>query len=100
MITEHAVLPVIPGKEGEFEAAFAEARVIISSMSGFRGLSLSRSTESPSTYLLLVEWDRREDHTVGFRESQEYQRWRELLHRFYDPFPLVEHFERVHSITR
>lgn len=100
MITEHALLSVIPGKESEFEAAFAEAQVIISSMPGFQGLSLSRSMESLSTYLLLVEWDRLEDHTIGFRQSEHYQEWRELLHRFYDPFPLVEHFDRVHSILR
>ncbi|HEY8913296.1 antibiotic biosynthesis monooxygenase [Lacisediminihabitans sp.] len=99
MVTEHALLPVIPGKEREFEAAFTEARVIISSMPGFRRLSLSRSLESQSTYLLLVEWERLEDHTIGFRESEQYQQWRALLHRFYDPFPLVEHFEEVHPIV-
>ncbi|MFZ4893466.1 antibiotic biosynthesis monooxygenase family protein [Plantibacter sp. Mn2098] len=95
MITEHALLPVIAGQEAEFEAAFAEARGIISAMPGFRTLSLSRSAETPNTYLLLVEWDTIEDHTVGFRGSAEYQQWRALLHRFYEPFPVVEHFTRV-----
>ena len=92
MITEHAILPVIAGQEVAFEAAFAEARPIISSMPGFIDLSLSRSIESPSEYLLLVRWQTLEDHTVGFRQSVAYQLWRELLHRFYDPFPRVEHF--------
>ena len=36
-----------------------------------------------------------EDHTIGFRQSPEYQRWRGMLHHFYDPFPTVEHFEVV-----
>jgi len=35
VITEHAILPVIAGQEVAFEAAFAEARPIISSMPGF-----------------------------------------------------------------
>lgn len=95
MITEHALLPVSPGREAEFETAFAEARGIIAAMPGFRSLALSRSIESPSSYLLLVEWDTLEDHTVGFRTSPEYQRWRALLHHFYDPFPVVEHFTLV-----
>lgn len=95
MITEHALLPVLPGQEEKFEAAFAQAREIIASMPGFCGLTLSRSIESPSTYLLLVEWERLEDHTEGFRGSAEYGRWRELLHRFYEPFPVVEHYARV-----
>lgn len=95
MITEHALLPVLPGQEEEFEVAFAQAREIIAAMPGFGGLTLSRSIESPSTYLLLVEWERLEDHTEGFRGSAEYGRWRELLHRFYEPFPVVEHYARV-----
>ena len=95
MITEHALLPVVPGREEEFEAAFAQAREIISAMPGFVGLTLSRSIESPSTYLLLVEWDRLEDHTEGFRGSAEYSRWRDLLHHFYNPFPTVEHYTQL-----
>ena len=42
-----------------------------------------------------MEWERLEDHTEGFRGSAEYERWRQLLHHFYDPFPVVEHFETV-----
>lgn len=95
MITEHALLPVIPGQEEEFEAAFQQARTIIASMPGFMALSLSRSIESPDTYLLLVEWETLDDHTVGFRGSAEYQQWQAFLHRFYEPFPVVEHFEPV-----
>jgi heme-degrading monooxygenase HmoA len=97
MITEHAVLPVRAGQETEFEAAFATARPLISGVRGFLGLRLERSIETPNHYLLLVDWDRVEDHTEGFRGSPEYQRWRELLHPFYEPFPTVEHFTRVLS---
>lgn len=50
--------------------------------------------------LLLVQWAGLEDHTVGFRGSLQYQQWRELLHRFYEPFPLVEHYELVNSVPR
>jgi heme-degrading monooxygenase HmoA len=95
MITEHALLSVILGEESAFEAAFAEARPIISAMPGFVDLTLSRSLETPNEYLLLVDWNTVEDHTIGFRGSPEYSRWRELLHRFYDPFPVVEHFVAV-----
>ena len=95
MITEHALLPIIHGREGEFETAFHEARSIISAIPGFRNLSLSRLIESPNIYLLLVEWDRLEDHTVRFRQSPNYDRWKELLHHFYEPFPVVEHYQAV-----
>ena len=95
MILEHAVLDVIPGEKEHFEEAFDSARPIISSMPGCRSVRLERCIEHPSRYLLLVEWDRLEDHTEGFRGSDEYQEWRRLLHHFYDPFPTVEHYEPV-----
>jgi heme-degrading monooxygenase HmoA len=86
MIVEHAPLSVRPGHEDEFEIVFAGAKAIIASMPGFRRLSLSRGIEHLSTYLLLVEWERLEDHIEGFRGSAQYQDWRRLLHHFYDPF--------------
>ena len=95
MVLEHALLPVRPGYEEAFEASFAQAKEIIAGMPGFGRLTLSRCVERTSTYLLLVEWDRLEDHTEGFRTSPDYQRWRELLHHFYDPFPVVEHYQQV-----
>ncbi|SNS96925.1 antibiotic biosynthesis monooxygenase family protein [Rhodococcoides kyotonense] len=95
MILEHALLHVIPAQTDEFEAIFAQAKSIISSMPGFRSVRLSRGIEQPSVYLLLVEWDTLEDHTERFRGSAEYQQWKALLHHFYAPFPVVEHFEPV-----
>jgi heme-degrading monooxygenase HmoA len=95
MVLEHALLSVRPGQEQEFEDSFAQAKAIIAGMPGFGRLTLSRCLERSSAYLLLVEWDQLEDHTVGFRGSAEYQKWRELLHHFYDPFPVVEHYEQV-----
>jgi len=92
---EVATLDVIPGRESEFEAAFREARSIIASMQGFVSLELSRCIEQASRYVLLVRWERLEDHTVGFRQSPDYQRWRALLHHFYDPFPTVLHYAAV-----
>jgi heme-degrading monooxygenase HmoA len=95
VITEQAVLDVGEGREAEFEAAFAQATPIIASMPGFASLRLLRCLETPHRYLLLVEWERLEDHTEGFRGSAQYEDWKALLHRFYDPFPVVEHFALV-----
>ncbi|MCD2442845.1 antibiotic biosynthesis monooxygenase [Agromyces sp. SYSU K20354] len=97
MILEHAILPVVPGREADFEAAFGEAKAIMAGMPGFLDLTLSRSIETPNEYLLLVRWESVEAHEVGFRGSAQYRRWRELLHGFYEPFPVVEHFALVHS---
>jgi heme-degrading monooxygenase HmoA len=95
VVLEHAILDVKHGEEGRFEAAFQRAQTIITAMPGFRALRLERCIESPSRYLLLVEWERLEDHTEGFRGSVAYQEWRRLLHHFYEPFPVVEHYTSV-----
>jgi heme-degrading monooxygenase HmoA len=97
VITEQAVLDVKPGQERAFEGAFSEAKAIISSMPGYSGLQLHRCIETPNRYLLLVAWERLEDHTEGFRQSDRYGEWKRLLHHFYDPFPAVEHFTLVTS---
>ncbi|NET06013.1 MAG: antibiotic biosynthesis monooxygenase [Symploca sp. SIO2B6] len=95
MILEVAILEVIPGQEADFECSFAEAKKIISSMPGYLSHELKRCIEKPSRYILLVNWDKIEDHTVGFRGSSQYQEWKKLLHRYYDPFPNVEHYEDI-----
>ncbi len=95
MILEHATLDVLPGQESAFERAFEKAEPIISSMPGFRSLQLSRCLERNTRFLLLVEWDRLEDHTEGFCGSSQYQEWKRLLHHFYAPVPTVEHYERI-----
>ena len=95
MILEAVFLPVIIGKEAEFETAFRQASPIIASMNGYRSHELHRCIETPGKYLLLVQWETLEDHTIGFRGSAEYAEWKRLLHHFYDPFPVVEHFQQV-----
>lgn len=97
MILEVALLDVKPGQEREFEAAFAKAQAIISSMPGYVSHQLQHCLEKPSRYILLVNWQTLENHTEGFRGSEPYQQWRALLHHFYDPFPEVEHYEMVYD---
>jgi heme-degrading monooxygenase HmoA len=97
VITEHALLPVIPGQEAEFIETMDRAKTIIAASPGFVSLRVGRCLERPSNFLLLVEWETLEAHTEAFRNSDAYQEWRSLLHHFYDPFPVVEHFETVAS---
>jgi heme-degrading monooxygenase HmoA len=97
VILEVAILDVKKGLESDFEVAFTQAREIISSMPGYISHDLQNCIENPGRYLLLVNWETLEDHTVGFRESDEYQLWRALLHHFYDPFPAVEHYRSVNQ---
>jgi heme-degrading monooxygenase HmoA len=93
MVTEHALITVDPDRAGDFETAFDQARKVIGAAAGFGGLRLLRGIESPGTYLLLVEWETLEHHTVGFRESAAFGEWRALVGPFFAAPPVVEHFE-------
>jgi heme-degrading monooxygenase HmoA len=95
MILEVGMLQVRQGAEADFEATFKAASHIIASAQGYISHELHRCIEVQGKYLLLVQWERLEDHTIGFRQSAEYQEWKRLLHHFYEPFPMIEHFEQV-----
>lgn len=95
MILELATLNVIPGREKQFEEDFKTAGQYISSIKGYVGHSLKKCIEQPNKYVLLVDWEELEDHTIGFRQSEQYLVWKKLLHHYYDPFPTVEHFETI-----
>jgi heme-degrading monooxygenase HmoA len=95
MILEVATLNIKNGLSSEFETSFQKAEVIISSMKGYISHQLKKCIEQDDKYILLVNWDSVEDHEIGFRQSNEYQEWKALLHHFYEPFPVVEHYKLV-----
>ncbi len=95
MILEVAVLNVRDGLQNKFEQDFALAGQYISSIKGYRGHTLRKSIETKNRYILLVDWVDIKSHEIGFRKSQVYKKWKELLHGYYAPFPKVEHDETI-----
>jgi heme-degrading monooxygenase HmoA len=95
MILEVAILDIVPDKVKDFEFAFKEASKIISSSSGYISHELQKCIEKKNRYILFVRWQTLEDHIIGFRKSEKYQKWKKMLHHFYDPFPTVEHYELI-----
>jgi heme-degrading monooxygenase HmoA len=92
LITEHAVLDVKPGQALAFEKAMRKAVSLISASDGFLGIEVLPCIEKPGRYVLLVKWTDVDAHELGFRESERYQEWKALLHGFYMPFPVVQHY--------
>ena len=95
VVLEIADFAVLPGKEDEFAAAVREGLAYIAATPGFRSARVTRGVESPSRFVLLIEWDSLEAHTVGFRESENFGRWRGVVGPFFDGPPRVEHFDDV-----
>ncbi len=73
MILEVAILEIKPDLGPDFETAFAKAQAILTGMEGYMSHQLQKSIEKDRRYILLVNWRTLEDHTVGFRNSAQYQ---------------------------
>ena len=95
MILEHALIDVQPERADEFASALARARAVIAAAPGFASLALHRGIESPSRYLLLVEWETLEAHTEGFRASPAFADWRSIIGPFFASPPAVDHYAPV-----
>lgn len=95
MILEVAILNVKSGQEENFEKDFFTAGQFISSVNGYVKHSLRKCLEQHNKYILLVDWENLEDHTIGFRQSTQYLEWKKLLHNYYEPFPTVEHYKTI-----
>ncbi|MER6987694.1 antibiotic biosynthesis monooxygenase [Saccharopolyspora hirsuta] len=91
MITEIAHIRINTGSGAAFEAAVAEAVPVFLAAEGCHGVRLVRSVEDPLLYRLLVEWETVEHHTVTFRASAGFARWRELASPHFAEPPAVEH---------
>ena len=88
---------VLPVNHRDFEAAVARAvEAELSTSKGFIGFSLSKGVEKSDTYSMIIHWETLEDHTVGFRGSENYVRWRETIGSFFASAPTVDHWAPVH----
>lgn len=96
MIHEVATLTITPGSEKDFEAAVAKAVPLFQKAHGALSFRLDRTIETPNEYTLTVGWGSLEDHIVGFRESQEFQQWRELVGPHFAEVPQVKHLKHTY----
>ena len=96
MILEIADIRIHPGQNAAFEEAIQRGlATVIKQAKGATRFSVNRGIESTERYVLQIEWDTLEDHTVGFRQSEAFNQWRAIVGPFFAGPPLVEHFNLV-----
>jgi heme-degrading monooxygenase HmoA len=95
MVLEVALFDIHPGQEDEFAKAYATARPLLVTTPGCRSARMTRGIESPSRFVLLVEWDSVQAHTENFRNSDRFPQWRGHIGPYFATPPTVEHFEDV-----
>lgn len=93
MILEVARIKIAAGKTAAFEAGVAEAAPLFARAKGCHSMRLHRVIEQPGDYVLMVEWETLEDHTVHFRGSGDFQAWRALVSSCFAAPPVAEHLD-------
>ncbi len=95
MVLEVALIDVVPGQEDAFAAAYAKGHDVLAGTPGCRSVLMTRGVETPSRFVLLVEWDSVEAHVQNFRQTDRFTTWRGLIGPYFAGPPRVEHFVDV-----
>ena len=93
MVLEVAIFDVTDA-DG-FEAAYLGARELLLGSDGWRSARMTCGIESPTRFVLLVEWDSVTAHEENFRASDRFPAWRAAIGPFFAEPPRVEHFTDV-----
>jgi heme-degrading monooxygenase HmoA len=94
MILELADIRIHPGQQAAFEEAIQTGlNDVIVHAQGFRGFKVNKGIESPERYVLMIFWDTLENHTIDFRGSPAFAKWRSIVGPFFAMAPVVEHFD-------
>jgi quinol monooxygenase YgiN len=91
MVLEVAEIEVVPGEEDRFVAAYQDVRPTLRETPGCRSVRMTRGVESPSRFVLLVEWESVDAHEQNFRGSERFGRWRAAIGPYFAAPPRVEH---------
>jgi heme-degrading monooxygenase HmoA len=92
MILETALIHIKPGQETEFLVALESAKEVLAGAIGWKSISVKQGIERNSTFLLQIEWETLENHTIDFREGPLFAQWRAIIGPFFDSAPDVEHW--------
>ena len=95
MVLEVADIRIRPGIEQDFLAAFRGVRQVLDTAQGCRTVRLTQSVETPTRFVLFVEWDSIDAHEENFRGTDRFTAWRGALGAFFAQPPLVEHVADV-----
>lgn len=91
MIYEMAKIKIDPQSAKAFENAVKSAVPLFQSSKGCKLMRLEKVIENEGEYILRVGWETLENHTIDFRSSENFQKWRALVGGFFIDAPIVLH---------
>lgn len=98
MILEIASFDIKENLVPEFVIAMHQAKNIIKKAEGILNFEFHHCIETKTKFIALIQWKALENHTVGFRESELFVEWRNILSPYFNNPPVVEHYsEKISS---
>lgn len=94
MVLEIAQFDITPGSEAAFEAGYHSVVGVLRESAGLLSVRMTRGVESPSRFVLLVEWESLQAHQA-FRDSDRFAIWRGGVGPHFAKPPQVEHYGDV-----
>lgn len=95
MVLEVALIDVLAGHEDAFAESYRRVAPVLRDTPGCRSVRMTRGVESPTRFVLLVEWDSVQAHEQNFRGTDRYATWRAAIGVHFAQPPVVEHFTDV-----
>lgn len=95
MVTEVADIQIAPGTELDFIAAYRSVHHVLATTPGCLAVRMTRCIESPSRFVLIVDWDQVASHENNFRGTERFTEWRAAIGPYFAEPPNVEHVETV-----
>jgi heme-degrading monooxygenase HmoA len=99
MVLEVAIVEVRPGEEEAFVAAYRQGHPHLATTPGCLSVRMTRGIESPSRFVLLVEWESVAAHEEKFRSTDRWVTWRSHISPYFATPPTVEHFVDVPAVA-
>lgn len=94
MVLEIARYTVSPEKAEAFRTAMLTGGMpIIQQAEGCHAITLRRQIEDPQVFILTIEWETLEHHTVMFRSSPSFAEYRGKIAGLYDGAIEVFHYQ-------
>lgn len=92
MVLEHLDIRIRPGEQAQFEPALERGlREVIARAPGMLGWQIHKGVESPERYVVLIRWESKDAHLVGYRQSPLSPEFRAIVLPFFAQPPVMEH---------
>ncbi|MFB7269268.1 antibiotic biosynthesis monooxygenase family protein [Streptomyces sp. NPDC056244] len=96
MVTEIAIIDVKPGEEAAFASAYRDTgHDLLATTPGCVSATMHQSSETPTRFVGVNEWESKEAHLDNFRGTDRYARYGSALRPYLAGAPLVEHFDDI-----